>query len=219
MEKITKHPIVTVLSYTITIVLAVGAFAKFVLIDNIEVSYQSQINSINASHIATEDSYKGTIESLNNQISILDARITTLEAENADLQNVNQQYLSWLQEMPNTVQFFDNKRSELEDEIQNLKQQLEKKPIIENYSQTYTEKQNNTIIDEYTGAIFSVTEIDYNSSCDLNYTVPNQKTIFLKDISAGHIEKYVVNNESFEFILQSVDWISHSYTIVIRKVE
>lgn len=199
LKKLSDHPVISIITYSILLAGAVFAFSKFYLIERIELDYQSQLET---QKVALEQ-YK--------------SKLDLVENDNLKLTEERNRYIDYLKTLPNNVYFFEDKIATLEDENKRLKENSEassNKPI-KNYSYEYNDiKKSNTIVDSYTGLIVCITDIQYSNEADMLLTLPGQETKKLT-VTAGYVEEFSFNNTQYQFIITKINWSSNTYSFVI----
>lgn len=194
------HPTVSIVTYTITVAAAVFAVAKFILIDSIEINYQSQI-----------DSQQTIIEQYQ-------ARIDFLEWERESLESERDRYFDCLKDIPGSIYYLENKIKLLEDENSKLREAGAASQLQEKYYTEYSNiKKNNSVIDSYTGIVICMNSIDTSSGGLLSMTLPQQETEIIA-VKAGDVLPFSIGNKEFQLIISSIGWISDTYSVTIREL-
>lgn len=198
-----KNPIKSIITYTILIGGAVFAYSKFVLIENTERLYDTQLET------------KDVI------ISQYEARINYLEVENSNLRDEIERYLEWLRNTPDTIQYVENENELLRNEINVLKEKNAAGVLADSlYTMTYDHiSGNNTVIDEETGIVVAINDISAMNYGKLSLTIPEIDSIYEDNIQAGYTKEFKVKGKSYQFIVLSVDYIFETYSFMIKELE
>lgn len=198
-----KNPIKSLVAYTILIGGAVFAYSKFVLIENTERLYDAQLET------------KDVI------ISQYEARISYLEVENSNLRDDAERYLEWLRNTPNTIQYMENENEMLRNEIDDLKKNAAA-GILEDslYTMTYDRiTGNTTVLDKETGIVVAINDIRVRGDGELLLSIPEMDSINEDNVKPGYIKDFEVKGKSYQFIVLKVDYISETYSFMIRQLE
>lgn len=202
MDWFEKNPVKSTITYTILIMGAVFAFSKFVLIENTERDYEAQL--------ATKDAV----------IAQYEARIRFLENENIKLENDRSKYIEWLRNTPGTIHYVEQKNQDLKLALE--KEKEGNKGNNENNGEYFKEylsvNGDSAIVDEKTQIIFSINNINSFNEGDLSMTVPNSESENIENIEAGFTKEFVVNTVSYQFVLVSVDYVSNTYSVILKEI-
>lgn len=198
-----ENPIKSIITYTILIGGSVFAYSKFVLIENTERLYDTQLET------------KDVI------ISQYEARINYLEVENSNLRDEVEQYLEWLRNTPNTIQYVENENKLLKNEINVLKEKNAAGVLGDSlYTMTYDHiTGNTTVLDEETGIVVAINDIAVRNYGKLSLTIPDIDSINEDNIQAGYTKEFGVKGKSYQFIVLNVDYISETYSFMIKELE
>lgn len=198
-----ENPIKSIITYTILIGGSVFAYSKFVLIENTERLYDTQLET------------KDVI------ISQYEARINYLEVENSNLRDEVEQYLEWLRNTPNTIQYVENENKLLKNEINVLKEKNATGVLSDSlYTMTYDHiTGNTTVLDEETGIVVAINDIAVRNYGKLSLTIPDIDSIYEDNIQAGYTKEFGVKGKSYQFIVLNVDYISETYSFMIKELE
>ena len=200
-----NHPVKSIILYTIMVGGSVFAFSKFILIENVEREKNAQLETKDAIILQYE------------------SKINYLETENRGLQTEIEQYLEWLQNTPGTLQYVESENRELRDEIKDLKEQIPddvSKTEDKLYRKDYESiKANTSVIDEETNVVITMNDIDYDYKGTLSISIPQKDQMVLKDVKAGYVQKFPVKRKLYELVITNVDYISNTYSFVIRQTK
>ncbi len=212
-----SHPALTIIAHTIIVATAVGSFAKFVLIDNIQIEYNAQLDSKEA--IISEG--EAIIRQKDSLIQQYEARITFLETENGRLHDDVNRYQEWLQHSPGTLQYIEHENEELKKQLENKTDHTSASLSTpdQKYSKSYELiKESTAIIDEYTGIIVAVNDISVTYEATLSLTAPGTDTEIIRYATAGLTREYVVDGKTYQVTLMMLDYVSDTYSISIRQL-
>lgn len=202
-----KHSAKGVITFTLFIAGSTLSVSKFIFFDQKNLAQENRVKS------------------LETQIKMYENKINILEK---DLK----ESLDILKETDGTKIFYKSKISNLEFELKNkdfkitqLQESTEKynkispttEEFLEKYNETYLKYKGESVIDNRSGVIIGINDIDYN------YTLTGKiqlgdRTEDIKKASVGTSWENTSNNHSYKIILSKVDWINNSCEIKIIEL-
>lgn len=198
-----SHPFKSIVVYTILIAGTVAGCCKFIIVDNTKLNYEAQL--------ATKDVL----------ISQLETRIKFLENESARLESDLNQYEEWLRNTPGTLEYLIAENEALQTKLSNQSDSItSKEPTIQStYSKNYNSiKANNSVIDEKSGIVISLTDINSLYKGRLSIWSPGSELETISGVSSGFTKEISVGEEKYQVSITMIDYISNSYSVFICEL-
>lgn len=185
-----------------TIVGGVFVFVKFSIIESRDINYQSQIDTLKTT------------------ISQHESKISYLEKENQTLASERDRYFDYLVSMPESIYYFEKKMIDLENKNSELESSLinSDNALVEKYYTTYdNQKENVAVVDEITGLVFCINEIEYSGIGHATLSLPGLPSES-KDFKSGDVFAFSQGDKNYQIIISMLSWGANSYSIIIKEV-
>lgn len=198
----------------------VFGLVKFSIID----SREFNITALEEKHKNEMDTlvnnYKIQIETLNTTISQYEAKISYLEIENQTLISERDKYYDYLINIPDNIYYFENIISELEKKNLELQSSASASDTLSEgkyYISYDNKKENVAIIDDNTGVVFCINEIDYSGLGHATLTLPDQPSE-TREVKSGDAIPFSINDKNYQIIITLLSWGTNSYSIIIKEL-
>ncbi len=193
----------------LAIVGGVFNFVKFSIIDSRDINYQILVNN-----------YEIQINTLNTTLAQYEAKISYLELENQTLTAERDKYYSYLINIPESIYYFESIIADLEKK--NLELQSSTSPTDapseEKYYISYDNKKENVaIIDDNTGVVFCINEIDYSGIGHVTLSLPDHPSE-TREVKSGDAIPFSINDKNYQIIITMLSWGTNSYSIIIKEL-
>jgi len=198
----------------------VFGLVKFSIIDSREFNITAMEEKHKNEMDTLVNNYKIQIETLNTTISQYEAKISYLEIENQTLISERDKYYDYLINIPDNIYYFENIISDLEKKNLELQSSAPTSdtPSEEKYYISYDNKKENVaIIDDKTGVVFCINEIDYSGLGHATLTLPDQPSE-TREVKSGDAIPFSINDKNYQIIITLLSWGTNSYSIIIKEL-
>lgn len=210
---IERHPGYTLLVVSIGVMTITWAILTFVLEDNKVNFYKAQIESV-----------KAETENIKSENSTYKSKIEFLEKENAKLNSTNQVYFDYIRKRPDAILFLQKKIEDLTAEnllLRNgsslLLDSSATNPITKTaYNAKAEISRGEAYIDEVTGLVIGLNEINIDRQANVKITLPAKEEINQK-VEAGKIYEFKSKMKNYALVITQVDYYSNRLTIQIKE--
>jgi len=193
------------------VAIATGIFAlvKFSIIESRDSYYQF-----------LESNHQVQIDTLNTTISQYGAKISYLEIENQRLAAERDKYYNYLINIPESIYYFENIISELEQKNIELESTFSPDTDLQEvkYYMSYDNKKINVaVVDDTTGVVVCVNDIDPQGIADTTISLPGRQSE-IYEVRSGDIIVFSIMDKNYQIIISMVSWVTNSYSIIVKEL-
>jgi hypothetical protein len=191
----------SVIGYTLIVIAATWGFFTFIV----------EQRKIDLAKAETEN-YKSQAEQLNAKVSILEMQITSLKGE-------RDFYLETLKSSPDTIPTLKKSLEETKQENIRLVEQLRSAGIKNTlYSVTETISKGSSYIDEKTGAIVGIIDINSDNNATVSLEFPGKPRSSVEKVTAGQSWTFQSRDRQFRLVITDVKWIGSQAKVRIDEI-
>lgn len=204
-----RNPTYTLLIVIVTVMTATWGVLTVILEDNKINFYKAQVESI-----------KAECENIKSTASQYQARIEHLEKENEKLNELNNNYLEWISQSGSPLPFFKKRVEELTSEklllmkVTNASHEVNfdssrfagQEAGPNKYKVTKDIDRSSAFLDEKTGLIVGVTDINVDYEATLQVSFPDN-TVKNEKVKVGKVYNFNLDGHKYQLIVKKVEFI------------
>ncbi|AKV97514.1 hypothetical protein ACP86_15870 [Marinobacter sp. CP1] len=213
-----EHPVTTIVGHTVLVATTTWLVSSFVIDENKVNLYRAQAENANAqikNEKAIAEQYK--------------AKVSILESEISDLKRVNNRYLSWLREEPDSFPSLEKKISSLESQLNDALAEANHIPKENGASNVSPSdlpyefkgsfEKGGSFVDPRTTATLGVSSISSDYTADGVVYIPGEESIRLTRTRPGETWIFDKNDKKYKLTLESINWLNNSVEASVIEVD
>ncbi|ENM5732208.1 hypothetical protein AB7D55_004038 [Vibrio mimicus] len=221
------HAITSIIAHTILVAGTTWAVSTFILAENKIDSYRVQAETAKSETETT----KAQVENEKTKTELYKSKVAVLESELSKLDQVNKQYLKWLESEPSSFPALEKKIAYLEEalkqqeviaETQNCEATCDDKSVesIQSKSYEYSSsfRTGGAFVDPLTKVSLGVTDLNSSNLVTGMLSIPGQKQIELKGIGAGYAYQFTFDQKEYRIVIESAIWVSSEIKVSIHEM-
>jgi hypothetical protein len=221
------HALTSIITHTILVAGTTWAASTFILAENKIDSYRVQAETAKSETETT----KAQVENEKTKTELYKSKVAVLESEISRLDQINKQYLKWLESEPSSFPALEKKIAHLNETLKqqeviaetlNCEATNDDKSVEDilpkSYEYASSFRTGGAFVDPLTKVSLGVTDLTSSNLITGMLSIPGQKQIELEGIGAGYAHQFTFDRKEYRIVIESAIWVNSEIKVSIHEM-